>query len=140
MEISPGSILHHIGYAVKNIEAEAPRFARLLDSTWDGVVFHDPLQQARVTFLTPANGLPGAPQIELVEGDTADSPLSRFIDKGGNWHHLCYTVEDLEATVALMKKRGAIVVKAAEPAIAFNGRRVLWMFARPHLLIEYLER
>lgn len=140
MESNNGVVLHHIGYAVKNIEVEAPRFAKLLGATWDEVIYHDPLQQARVSFLTAGNGLLGAPKFELIEGDSEDSPLSRFIAKGGGLHHLCYEVSDLDAKLAEMKISGAILIKAPQSAVAFGGRRVAWMFTRPHLLLEYIER
>ncbi|WP_031494851.1 VOC family protein [Bryobacter aggregatus] len=132
-------VLHHIGYAVKSIETEAPRFAKLLDATWDGVIYHDPLQQARVTFLSANQALAGTPKFELVEGDGEDTPLSRFVAKGGGLHHICYQVDDLAAHVTEMKANGALLIKAAQPAIAFAGKPVVWMFARPQLLLEYIE-
>ena len=140
METENAVVLHHIGYAVKSIEVEAPRFARLLGAMWDGVIYHDPLQQARVSFLIAGNGLSTAPKFELVEGDGEDAPLRRFVDKGGGLHHVCYEVADLDAHVAQMKELGAVLIKASVPAVAFNGRMVAWMFARPHLLLEYIER
>ncbi len=132
-------VLHHIGYAVESIEAEAPRFARLLGATWDEVIYHDPRQQARVSFLNASNGLAAAPKFELVAGDGEDAPLSRFVAKGGGLHHICYEVGDLDAHVAHMKELGALLIMAPQPAVAFAGRRVAWMFTRPHLLLEYIE-
>jgi methylmalonyl-CoA/ethylmalonyl-CoA epimerase len=133
------AVLHHIGYAVKSIADSAPRYAQELGCTWDGVITHDPLQQARVTFLLAGNGLAAAPQVELIEGDSEDAPLTRFVAKGGGLHHLCYEVRDLDDYLKQMRAQGAAFIKKAEPAVAFGGRRVAWMLSRPNLLLEYLE-
>ncbi len=58
--------LHHVGFAVPSIEAAAEGFARSLSRSWDGRIFHDPLQMVRVAFLASATH-PDEPLFELVE-------------------------------------------------------------------------
>ena len=53
-----GATLHHVGFAVASITAVAPGFAVSLGARWDEKITHDPLQQARVTFLSRGDGSP----------------------------------------------------------------------------------
>ncbi len=130
--------MHHVGFVVGGIAAAARAFARSLRLAWDGVIYEDPLQGAKVTFLTSR---PGQPQIELVEPDGDRSPLRRFLeDKGGGLHHVCYEIDGLELEMAGMKALGAAIVSRPKPAVAFGGRRVAWMLTKERLLVELLER
>lgn len=76
--------LHHIGFVVRDIEAEIQKVARSVSATWDTKVFHDPLQKVRVSFIQTA--CPGDGQIELVEAAAPDSPVLGFLKKGGGLH------------------------------------------------------
>ena len=128
---------HHVGYVVKSIDAQAGGFAKSLGATWDQKIIHDPLQGAKVTFLrTPGQG---DAQIELVEPASDDSPVSRFLQKGGGLHHLCYEVEDLAEHLKAMRAAGCVVVRAPLPAVAFENRLIAWALTRERLLLEFLE-
>ena len=130
--------VHHIGFVVASIAESGAAFAKSLGATWDGQVIHDPLQDARVSFLsvtTPGGG----PTIELVEPASAGSPLHRFLGKGGGLHHVCLEVESLEHELAERRAAGCLIVKQPLPAVAFNGRRIAWVYTPQKLLVEYLE-
>ena len=80
---------------------------------------------------------PGDAQIELVQPNADDSPVTRFLrEKGGGFHHICYEVADLEERMAEMKSRGAMIAKRPKPAVAFQGRRIAWMLTAEKLLIQ----
>jgi methylmalonyl-CoA/ethylmalonyl-CoA epimerase len=129
---------HHVGYVVSSIAQVGQDFARSLGAEWDGAIIHDPLQEARVTFMRCAG--PESPAVELVEpaGDT--SPLHKVVAKGGGLHHVCYEVDSLDAQLAESRAAGCLVVKNPLPAVAFGGRRIAWVYTRQKLLVEYLER
>ena len=130
--------LHHVGFVVSDIQAEINGFAKPIGAHWDTKIFHDPLQKVKVSFLrTPC---PGDAQIELVEPAAQDSPVLNFLKKGGGLHHLCYEVTDLDAHLTNMRKEGGMIVKAPLPAVAFENRRIAWVFTRQKLLLELLER
>ena len=129
--------LHHVGYVVESIERSADGFALALASTWDRRVVHDPVQAVRVSFLEPGAG---QPSVELVEPAAADSPVSAFLRRGGGLHHLCYEVGSLEAEIERSRSARAVLVRPPQPAVAFEGRRICWVFTPQRLLIEYLER
>jgi methylmalonyl-CoA/ethylmalonyl-CoA epimerase len=130
--------LHHVGFVVSSIARCGEDFARSLGASWDGTVIHDPLQQARVTFLYC--GVPGGPSIELVEPDGDESPLNKYLAKGGGLHHICNEVDSIDAQLEYSRSTGAVIVKKPQPAVAFNGRRIAWVYTKQKLLVEYLER
>lgn len=100
-------------------------------------IFEDEIQRARVAFLDLP---PGGTRVELVEPIGPDSPVARFLDKGGGLHHLCFEVDDIDRQISTMKTQLAMLVRQPKPAVAFGGRRIGWMLTREKLLIEYLER
>jgi methylmalonyl-CoA/ethylmalonyl-CoA epimerase len=128
--------LHHIGFIVQSIEASMPGFLQSMSGTWDGKVFHDPIQRVNVAFLsTPGTDV----QIELVEPAAERNPVAAFLANGGGIHHICYEVEDCDAALALMRERKALVVNRPRPAVAFDGRRVAWILTAEKLLVEFVE-
>ena len=135
----PGDVkLHHIGFVVFSIQESAESFAVSLGATWDGNIVFDPLQKVRVTFFQGHN--PTDPLIELVEPGGPESPVSRFLERGGGLHHLCYEVKDLESHLAFCKSVGTIIIRPPVPAVAFDGRRIAWGMTKRRLLMEFLER
>lgn len=131
------SKLHHIGFVLASIEESAKSFARSLGATWDGNIIFDPLQKVRVTFLKGSHVHDSL--IELVEPGGPDSPVSRFLERGGGLHHLCYEVEDLESHLEFCRSVGTIIIRTPVPAVAFGGRRIAWALTRKRLLVEFLE-
>jgi methylmalonyl-CoA/ethylmalonyl-CoA epimerase len=134
---TPVGTLHHVGFVVASITAAAPQFAVMLDSDWDGEIILDSLQAARVSFLQ--SKVASNPLFELVEPAGKDSPVGKFLERGGGLHHLCYQVEDLDKQLQLSRETGALIVRQPAPAVAFGGRRIAWVFSKTKLLMEYLE-
>jgi methylmalonyl-CoA/ethylmalonyl-CoA epimerase len=129
--------LHHIGFVVADIATAMPAFVRSMAAEWDGKIFEDPLQKAKVAFLTTRQG---DAQVELVQPVGEDSPVRRFLqERGGGMHHLCYEVADLEAELAAFRSRGAAIVSRPKPAVAFGGRRIAWVITSEKFLVELLE-
>ena len=129
--------LHHVGFVVSSIVPAMEGFLRSLDASWDRQIFEDPLQKVKVAFLSRT---PGEPQIELVEPAAEDSPVRKFLEKGGGLHHFCYETDHLEEEIQEFRSRRAMLVKRPAPAVAFRGRRIAWVMTRENLLVELLER
>ena len=130
--------LHHLGFVVESIADCAEGFTRSIRGTWDGRIIHDPIQAVHATFLQqppPAEAL-----IELVQPDGPKSRLAAFLKRGGGLHHLCYEVDRLDEQLEYSRSVGAVVTRKPSPAVAFDGRRVAWVYTRDKLLVEYLER
>jgi methylmalonyl-CoA/ethylmalonyl-CoA epimerase len=129
--------LHHIGFVVSSIEQSAESFIQALGASWDGKITFDPVQKVRVSFFQGRNS--ADPLIELVEPGESESPVSRFLERGGGLHHLCYDVENLDAHLAFCKSVGTIIIRPPVPAVAFDGRRIAWGISKKKLLLEFLE-
>jgi methylmalonyl-CoA/ethylmalonyl-CoA epimerase len=135
----PGQVrLHHVGFVLASIEERAESIARSLGAKWDGNIILDPLQKARVSFLTGAYSQDTL--IELVEPHGPESPVSRFLNHGGGLHHLCYEVANLDRHLAFCRSLNAVLIQAPVPAVAFQGRRIAWAFTKHKMLLEFLER
>ncbi len=137
---------HHVGFVVETIADAAPGFAKSIGAQWDGDIIHDPGQSARVAFLRcqmpgPLHGpMLGGPALELVQPDGPESPLQKFLAKGGGLHHVCFEVDSLEEQLKQSRAAGCLVAKAPLPAVAFGGRMIAWVYTPQKLLVEYLER
>jgi methylmalonyl-CoA/ethylmalonyl-CoA epimerase len=129
--------LHHIGYVVRDIQQAAPEFVKSMGSSWDGRIIADPIQGVRVSFLTQGCQYT---QIELLESDSPTAPIAKFLrEKGQGLHHLCFEVDDLEASVKELRATGGLLAKPPKPAVAFGGRRIAWLINSQRLLLELLE-
>lgn len=128
----------HVGIAVPDLDA-AIRFYR--DAFGHALVrgpYEDPIQQARVAFLAPVDR-PGEP-VELVAPLGAGSHVERWVKRQAGAYHACYEVEDLEQALASLRASGCVVVAEPQPAVAFGGRRIAWVYTPVRALVELLER
>src|SRR5271154_4350078 len=100
--------LHHIGFIVPSIPDSGKSFCLALGLTWDENVVFDPIQKVRVTFLQ--GNSPTDPLIELVEPGGPESPVSRFLERHGGLHHLCYEIADLETHLKFCQSVGTIII------------------------------
>jgi methylmalonyl-CoA/ethylmalonyl-CoA epimerase len=128
---------HHVGYAVADIDRYLKDFLLpLFAPARVSPVYEDPIQRVRVLF---AEVSPGT-LVELVEPLDAESPVTRFIgDARGGLYHLCYEVEDLDGAVKRFRKHRCLPLAPAAPAVAFGGRRIVFLMTPQRDLIELVE-
>src|SRR5579859_7091487 len=100
--------MHHVGFVVTSIAESASPLATALSLAWDGVVIHDPLQFANVTFL--ASDFADGSTIELIEPAGPRSPVRKFAEAGGGLHHVCYEVDDLLEQLIRSQAAGGTLV------------------------------
>jgi methylmalonyl-CoA epimerase len=126
--------LHHVGIAVRSLEERVPFYRALgLEVARDETVSSEGV---RVAFL-PAGGT----RVELLEPTSADSPVGRFIAaRGEGIHHLCFEVDDLEATTAELTAKGFRLV-GERPRDGAGGTRVCFVHPKSAggVLIELCE-
>ena len=130
--------IDHIAIIVRNIEQELVFYRDTLGIT-PGEIKEVPSEQVRIAFL-PMGG-PGGSEIELIEPTTADSSLTKFLEKHGEGlHHVCLEVENIDAALAEMQAKGAPVLDK-QPRVAAEGRAI---FLHPKgtngVLLELLEK
>ncbi len=69
----------------------------------------------------------GDSALELIEPVEADSPISAFLEKRGQGlHHISLEVDDLEATLALLKERNIKLIDET-PRPGAEGRRIAFI-------------
>jgi methylmalonyl-CoA/ethylmalonyl-CoA epimerase len=100
--------------------------------------FDDPIQKVSVEFL--AQSTEDTAEIELIAPAEEDSPIRSMLAKnGGGAYHLCFETSDIEAALAHAKALGCVIVSPPVPAVAFQGRRIAWIYTRSRQLFELVE-
>ena len=126
---------HHIGYAVSNVPEVADYY---VNAGWKmSEMYKDTIQQTTIVLLFRE----GFPLIELVEPVNEKSPVSEIIKKNGNApYHCCYEVEDMEESVSELRKQKFVLLFKPVEAIAFNNRKIAYLYNRSVGLIELLSK
>jgi methylmalonyl-CoA/ethylmalonyl-CoA epimerase len=97
--------IEHIGIAVKDIAGAGMIYEKLLNTTVykiEAIASED----VRTAFLKS-----GPNKIELLEPISADSPISKFIEKRGEGiHHIAFDVEDIVAEMERLKNQGFVLL------------------------------
>ena len=128
--------LHHIGYLTNDLAADAARWCADFGYEWDGPVYDDPVQTARVCFLRQ----PGADHwLELITPSGPSGKLTNALRQQVTLHHLCYEVADVVAALAALREKGWLTLGNPAPAVAFGGRLVGWVMNQQKVLIELVE-
>jgi methylmalonyl-CoA/ethylmalonyl-CoA epimerase len=128
-----GARIAHVGIAVRAIDELLPFYRELL-----GLDDH-PLENsdgARIAGLSAGDTL-----VELLESNSADSPISRFIDKRGpGVHHICFAVHDLDDTLARCRAKGVKLIDDT-PRTGAEGKRIAFLHpaSTGGVLIELTE-
>jgi len=112
--------LHHIGIVVKNIQESLGELAGFLDFEETSIPMEVKSQQVNVCFLKTSDVY-----VELIEPIEDDSPVKKFSESGGGFHHLCFEVGDIFGELENMKKNGARVI--VEPTMGFEDRLIAFV-------------
>lgn len=125
---------HHIGVAVKEIDATASVYEqggyKRSSSIFDSV------QNVNICWLTKED----MPIVELLAPVDEQSPVNKTLEKNGvTPYHTCYVVESIEVAVAELRKQKYVMVSKPAEAVAFCGSRVCFLFNKNVGLIELVE-
>ncbi len=136
MSPQKGRRLHHIGIAVKDIEAAGTEYSRRPGCRIVSDVIHDPLQTAFVQFIETEGD---TSFLEIVSPDGPNSKLTSAVKSGGGLNHLCYTVGDIENQCDELRASGMFILQSPVEAAAFPGRRIAWLMGRDGIPLELVE-
>src|SRR5438067_13783637 len=130
--------IDHVAIIVRNIEQALVFYRDTLGIT-PSEIKEVPTEQVRIAFL-PLGG-PGGSEIELIEPITADSSLTKFLERRGEGlHHICLEVDDIDAALAEMQAKNVPILDK-QPRVAAEGRAI---FIHPKaangVLLELVER
>ena len=115
--------IHHIAILVEDIDTSLGFWRDILGIA-PSHISEVPKEASRVAFLPL-----GESEIELVQPTTADSGLSRFLEKRGpGMHHLCLEVTDLRSLLSRLKSGGVQLINE-QPQVSQDGR--MYAFIHP---------
>ncbi len=128
-----GTRIAHIGIAVRALDALVPFYRDILGLP---EVPLDDADGAQIAGLAAGESL-----VELLEAQSDDSPIGRFVAKRGpGIHHVCFAVDDLDATLEKCRTAGVRLIDET-PRLGAEGKRIAFLHpsATGGVLIELSE-
>ncbi len=127
------SSIAHIGVAVPDLSAATAFYQNVLGAV------PKPLEAADGAVIV---SLPfGDVDVELLEPETDDGPVAKFIAKRGpGIHHICFRVPDLDAALQRCRDQGYRLVDE-NPRVGAHGRRIAFVHPKSTsgILLELTE-
>jgi len=128
-----GTSIAHIGIAVRALDDSVSFYRDILKLP---EVPLDDADGARIVGLAAGSSL-----VELLAADEPGSPIARFLDKRGpGIHHVCFAVDDLDATLRRCREAGIRLIDET-PRIGAEGKRIAFLHpsATAGVLVELTE-
>ncbi len=114
-----GTRIAHIGLAVRSIEKILPLYRDVLGMPETPL---DDADGARISGLSAGDSL-----IELLEAESPESPIGKFLVKRGpGIHHICFSVDDLDTTLERCRAAGLRLIDEC-PRIGAEGKRIAFL-------------
>ncbi|SRR6266542_640885 len=129
-----GARISHVGLAVRALAESAPFFQNVLGLS------EVPLEDsdgARIRGFDASGSL-----VELLEASDPESPIGKFVARRGpGIHHICFSVDDLEATLEKCRANGVELVDDV-PRVGAEGKPIAFIHPRSTggILVELSER
>jgi len=130
---SRGTRIAHIGIAVDALDRILPLYRDLLGLS------EAPLDDADGAHI--AGFLAGDSLVELLEAQSPDTPIGKFIAKRGpGIHHICFAVDDLNATLDRCRRAGVRLIDEV-PRMGAERKRIAFLHpsSTGGVLIELTE-
>src|SRR5262245_17939703 len=109
----------HIGIAVRGLDSSISFYRDVLGMP---EVPLDDSDGARIIGLAAGESL-----VELLEAADAASPIAKFVAKRGpGIHHVCFAVDDLDATLARCRSAGIRLIDE-RPRLGAEGKRIAFL-------------
>ncbi|HTJ21527.1 MAG TPA: methylmalonyl-CoA epimerase [Gemmatimonadaceae bacterium] len=129
-----GASISHIGIAVGALSESLSFYRDVLGLPEVPLADSD---GARIVGLAAGESL-----VELLEAESTDSPIARFVAKRGpGIHHVCFAVDDLDATLARCREHGLRLIDET-PRAGAEGKRIAFLHpsSTSGVLVELTER
>jgi len=126
--------IHHIGYAVNNIEDSLNEFKKLGYKCVENKIV-DKKRKVIIQFIKNGDYL-----IELVAPLGKESPVTNLLKKQGNSpYHICYETDNLEKEIKDLDDDGFVIISDLLKAPAINNKKVIFLYKKEIGLIELVE-
>ncbi len=113
--------ISHLGIAVKDLKSAAEIYRKLLGSE-PSVMEYVAEQKVNVIKFKV-----GESTIELLEGTTPDSPISKFIEKKGEGiHHVAYESDDIKSDLGRLNENGFELINK-EPVTGSDNMQIAFV-------------
>ncbi len=135
----PGSLsrlgrVHHVAVVVRDLDAALGFYRDTLGMPLE-LVLPVPSDQVRIGFLTV-----GESRIELVEPTSDDTGVARFLaSRGEGFHHVCFEVPDVAATLVELAEAGIELIDRAPRAGADGPVAFIHPRSAHGVLVELVE-
>ena len=114
-----GTRIAHLGIAVRALDEILPFYRDLLGMPETPL---DDADGARIAGLVAGESL-----VELLEAESDDSPIGRFVAKRGpGIHHICFNVDDLDGTLNRCRAAGVRLIDEV-PRVGAEGKRIAFL-------------
>lgn len=123
---------HHVGIATNSIDSFSRRISDV--STGEAIDFADSLQGIRGRFVEIGNM-----NLEILEPLDDDETLSPWLTAGNRMYQIAFEVDNLDDEIEEARVQKIRIVREAQPAVAFEGRRVAFLMPAPGILVELIE-
>ncbi len=131
--------LHHVGVVTRDVEAAAALYRALGYDTSE--TFHDPVQKAAIVLCSRKGRAEGDPIVEIIAPEGASSPAAGWLKRvRAGAYHTCYEVASVVASVEALRALDFAALTEPVPAVAFGGRRVVFLWGALTGLLELVER
>ena len=125
--------IHHIGYAVKNID-EAFKFFKILGFEKVNEKVVDEERNVKILFVKNNEYL-----VELIEPYGNNSPIENILKNSGSTpYHICYESKDILKDIEMLKSEGFVLISELSAAPAINNQKVCFLYNRKVGIIEIL--
>lgn len=130
--------LHHIGRVVKDLDKAVSYYKENFGLTSIGIPVEDPIQKVEVIFVETGWG--DDLTIELIRPVSNDSPVNKFLAKGGGLHHLCFEVDDINHAIEDFRSKNALILGNPVPGKGHNDKLTVWLYTCEKELVELVEK
>jgi methylmalonyl-CoA/ethylmalonyl-CoA epimerase len=124
----------HVGIAVKGLDESVSFYRDILGMEQ---VPMDDSDGAKIVGFAAGPSL-----VELLEPQSPDSPIGKFVAKRGpGIHHVCFAVDDLDATLERCRAHGIRLIDET-PRLGAEGKRIAFLHptSTSGVLVELSER
>ncbi len=126
--------IDHIGYAVSDIERSRDLFLKLGYEKLSDIII-DTSRGVKLLFINN-----GGIKVELISPIDDKSPVYAYLKKNGNTpYHICYLVRDINETIFILKKLKFKLIEKPKSAIAFNNKKVAFLYHIDYGVLELVE-
>src|SRR5919107_5094803 len=114
-----GTRIAHIGIAVRALDEILPFYRDVLGMP---EVALDDADGARIAGVAAGESL-----VELLEAESPDSPIGKYVAKRGpGIHHVCFAVDDLDGTLRRCRAAGLRLIDET-PRLGAEGKRIAFL-------------